>query len=167
MSLSTRGGPRTDRSSRASDAFAERRLSRGGLGTRPADVARRGPRFAGFSQPRRAAVASNKNIENNPMQSSMAVAGKDASGQYLTRRANQRHSFILAQSARRPRACAGPQPRRSTRICVTSNATASPATARRAGPIRRMRTKRTAARDNQGKVGLPTLEGSITRNAAR
>ncbi len=45
-----------------------------------------------------------KNIENNPMQSSTAVAGKDALGQYLTRRANQRHSFIIAQSARRPRA---------------------------------------------------------------
>jgi hypothetical protein len=32
------------------------------------------------------------------MQSSMAVAGKEALGQYLTRRANQRHSFIIAQS---------------------------------------------------------------------
>ena len=48
-----------------------------------------------------------KNIENNPMQSSMAVAGKDALGQYLTRRANQRHSFIIAQSIKRPRACNG------------------------------------------------------------
>src|SRR6266487_6477881 len=43
-----------------------------------------------------------KNIENNPMQSSMAVAGKDALGQYLTRRANQGHSFIIAQSVKRP-----------------------------------------------------------------
>jgi hypothetical protein len=46
----------------------------------------------------RVALAPKQNIENNPMQSSMAVAGKEALGQYLTRRANQRHSFIIAQS---------------------------------------------------------------------
>jgi len=65
----------------------------------------------GFKQDFRSLAASLwlpiKNIENNPMQSSMAVAGKDALGQYLTRRANQRHSFIIAQSIKRPRACNG------------------------------------------------------------
>ena len=70
---------------------------------------------AGFSQPRRVAVASNKNIENNPMQSKQAVAGKDALGQYLTRRANQRHSFIIAQSARRPRASSNNPPNHAAR----------------------------------------------------
>ena len=38
---------------------------------------------AGVSQTRRVAVASNKNIENNPMQSKQAVAGKDALGPIL------------------------------------------------------------------------------------
>ena len=70
---------------------------------------------AGFSQPCRVAVASDKNIENNPMQSKQAVAGKDALGQYLTRRANQRHSFIIAQSARRPRASSNNPPNHAAR----------------------------------------------------
>jgi len=92
------------------------------------------------------------------------VACASGRGVSLSRRGWSSSTRSEAHAGQR---CAGPQPRRSTRICVTSNATASPATARRAGPIRRMRTKRTAARDNQGKVGLPTLDGSITRNAAR
>jgi hypothetical protein len=53
-----------------------------------------------------AAPASNQNIENNPMQSSMVVAGIDASGEscenILTRRANQRHYSTIAQFAKRP-----------------------------------------------------------------
>jgi predicted transcriptional regulator len=44
-----------------------------------------------------------KNIENNPMQSSMVVAGMDALSEscenILTRRANQRHYSIIAQHA--------------------------------------------------------------------
>jgi len=56
-----------------------------------------------------AALASNQNIENNPMQSSMAVAGIDALSEFceniLTRRANQRHYSIIAQFAKRPWPC--------------------------------------------------------------
>ena len=40
---------------------------------------------------------SPKNIENNPMQSSRAVAGTDALSRYLTRRANQQHCFIICK----------------------------------------------------------------------
>jgi len=47
-----------------------------------------------------AALASNQNIENNPMQSSMVVAGIDALSEscenILTRRANQRHYSMIA-----------------------------------------------------------------------
>src|SRR6266481_9759162 len=47
----------------------------------------------------------NQNIENNPMQSSMVVAGMDALSEscenILTRRANQRHYSIIAQFAKR------------------------------------------------------------------
>jgi hypothetical protein len=46
-------------------------------------------------------LASNQNIENNPMQSSMAVAGMDALSypceNILTRRAKQGHYSIIAQ----------------------------------------------------------------------
>jgi hypothetical protein len=53
-----------------------------------------------------AGPAPNTNIENNPMQSSMVVAGIDASSKscenILTRRANQRHYSIIAQFAKRP-----------------------------------------------------------------
>jgi hypothetical protein len=56
-----------------------------------------------------AALASNQNIENNPMQSSMVVAGMDALSEsyenILTRRANQRHYSIIAQFAKRPWPC--------------------------------------------------------------
>src|SRR5882672_1729229 len=56
-----------------------------------------------------AALASNQNIENNPMQSSMVVAGRDALSEscenILTRRANQRHYSIIAQFAKRPWPC--------------------------------------------------------------
>jgi hypothetical protein len=56
-----------------------------------------------------AALASNQNIENNPMQSSMVVAGMDALSypceNILTRRANQRHYSIIAQFAKRPWPC--------------------------------------------------------------
>ncbi len=52
-----------------------------------------------------AALASNQNIENNPMQSSMVVAGIDALSDprenILTRRANQRHYCIIAPFVKR------------------------------------------------------------------
>src|SRR6266576_3171394 len=48
------------------------------------------------------AVAPNKNIENDPMQGSRQSPARMRFGQYLTRRANQRHSFIIAQSVRHP-----------------------------------------------------------------
>jgi len=78
---------------------------------------------AGFSQPCRVAVASNKNIENNPMQSKQAVAGKDALGQYLTRRANQRHSFIIAQSARRLWVSSNNLPNRASNTAISASVT--------------------------------------------
>jgi hypothetical protein len=56
-----------------------------------------------------AALASNQNIENNPMQSSTAVAGMDALSypceNILTRRANQWHCSIIAPFAKRPWPC--------------------------------------------------------------
>src|SRR3981189_2568499 len=56
-----------------------------------------------------AALASNQNIENNPMQSSMAVAGMDALSypceNILTRRANQWRYAIIAPFAKRPWPC--------------------------------------------------------------
>ena len=53
---------------------------------------------ADISLSRRVAVAPAKNIENNPMQSSRAVAGTGALSRYLTRRANQPHDPIIAKS---------------------------------------------------------------------
>jgi hypothetical protein len=51
-------------------------------------------------------MASNQNIENNPMQSSMVVAGMDALSypceNILTRRANQGHYSTIAQFVKRP-----------------------------------------------------------------
>jgi hypothetical protein len=46
-----------------------------------------------------AVPAPNQNIENNPMQSSLVVAGMDALSDpaNLTRRANQRHHSIIAR----------------------------------------------------------------------
>ncbi len=43
-----------------------------------------------------------KNIENNPMQGSRQSPARMLWAKYLTRRANQRHSFIIAQSVKRP-----------------------------------------------------------------
>src|SRR5438105_7280324 len=80
---------------------------------------------AGVSQPRRVAVASNKNIENNPMQGKQAVAGKDVLGQYLTRRANQRHCFIIAQSTRRPRASSNNPPNQASNTAASVTGTSS------------------------------------------
>src|SRR5882672_5771330 len=57
---------------------------------------------AGFPQPRRVAVAPQAKYRKQPHAKYQAVAGTDALGQYLTRRANQRHSFIIAQSVKRP-----------------------------------------------------------------
>src|SRR5258707_15658515 len=66
--------------------------------TGAAHPSRRGQEAA----PQDAALASNQNIENNPMQSSMAVAGMDALSypceNILTRRANQRHYSTIAPS---------------------------------------------------------------------
>jgi hypothetical protein len=64
-------------------------------------VAKASPAYAPSG---RAAAPPAKNIENNPMQSSRAVAGTDALSRCLTRRANQLHGFIIAKSVRRPRA---------------------------------------------------------------
>jgi hypothetical protein len=50
------------------------------------------------------AVASTKNIENNPMQSSRRPAQPTVWTGNLTRRANQRHNFIIPEFARRLRA---------------------------------------------------------------
>ena len=57
---------------------------------------------AGFSQPCRAAVAPGQQYRKQPHAKQPAVAGKDGLGPYLTRRANQRHSFIIAKSVNRP-----------------------------------------------------------------
>src|SRR6267143_6994340 len=57
---------------------------------------------AGFPQPRRVAVAPQAKYRKQPHAKYQAVAGTDALGQYLTRRANQWHSFIIAQSVKRP-----------------------------------------------------------------
>jgi hypothetical protein len=56
-----------------------------------------------------AALASNQNIENNPMQSSMVAAGIDALSEprenILTRRANQGHYSTITQFVIRPWPC--------------------------------------------------------------
>jgi hypothetical protein len=52
-----------------------------------------------------------QNIENNPMQSSRAVAGTDALSRYLTRRANQQHFFIIFIIAKSVEPAAGAQRR--------------------------------------------------------
>src|SRR5882757_10927310 len=67
---------------------------------------------AGFPQPRRVAVAPQAKYRKQPHAKYQAVAGTDALGQYLTRRANQWHSFIIAQSVKRP------WPRNSARCSV-------------------------------------------------
>jgi hypothetical protein len=51
--------------------------------------------------------ASTKNIENNPMQSSRAPPQPTVWTENLTRRANQRHNFIIPKSTKRPRVTEG------------------------------------------------------------
>jgi hypothetical protein len=53
---------------------------------------------------RRAAAAPTKNIENNPMQSSRRPPQPTVWTENLTRRANQRHNFIIPEFAKRLRA---------------------------------------------------------------
>jgi hypothetical protein len=53
---------------------------------------------------RRAAAAHNKNIENNPMQSSRRPPQPTVWAENLTRRANQRHNFTIPEFAERLRA---------------------------------------------------------------
>ena len=53
---------------------------------------------------RRVAAAPTKNIENNPMQSSRRPPQPTVWTENLTRRANQRHSFIIPEFAKRRRA---------------------------------------------------------------
>jgi hypothetical protein len=53
---------------------------------------------------RRVAAAPTKNIENNPMQSSRRPPQPAVWTENLTRRANQRHNFIIPELARRLRA---------------------------------------------------------------
>jgi hypothetical protein len=45
-----------------------------------------------------AAAAATKNIENNPMQSSRRPSQPTVRTEYLTRRANHQHNFIIAKS---------------------------------------------------------------------
>ena len=52
---------------------------------------------------RRVATAPTKNIENNPMQSSRRPPQLAAWTENLTRRANQRHNFIIPELAERLR----------------------------------------------------------------
>jgi hypothetical protein len=52
----------------------------------------------------RVAAAPTKNIENNPMQSSRRPPQPTAWTENLTRRANQRHNFIIPEFAKRRRA---------------------------------------------------------------
>jgi hypothetical protein len=47
---------------------------------------------------------SYQNIENNPMHSSRRPSQPTVWTEYLTRRANQRHDFIIPKSDERPRA---------------------------------------------------------------
>jgi hypothetical protein len=53
---------------------------------------------------RRVAAARTKNIENNPMQSSRRPPQPTVWTENLTRRANQRHNFIIPEFAKRLRA---------------------------------------------------------------
>ncbi|MEH2550728.1 hypothetical protein V1283_007373 [Bradyrhizobium sp. AZCC 2262] len=53
---------------------------------------------------RRAAATPTKNIENNPMQSSRRPPQPTVWAENLTRRANQRHNFIIPEFAKRLRA---------------------------------------------------------------
>jgi hypothetical protein len=53
---------------------------------------------------RRVTAAPTKNIENNPMQSSRRPPQPAAWTENLTRRANQRHNFIIPEFAERLRA---------------------------------------------------------------
>jgi hypothetical protein len=53
---------------------------------------------------RRVAAAPIKNIENNPMQSSRRRPQPATWTENLTRRANQRHNFIIPEFAKRRRA---------------------------------------------------------------
>jgi hypothetical protein len=53
---------------------------------------------------RRVAAAPSKNIENNPMQSSRRPPQPTVWTENLTRRANQRHNFIIPEFAKRLRA---------------------------------------------------------------
>ena len=53
---------------------------------------------------RRVAAAPTKNIENNPMQSSRRPPQPTVWTENLTRRANQRHNFIIPEFAKRRRA---------------------------------------------------------------
>jgi hypothetical protein len=58
--------------------------------------------YAPFRAPsRRIAAASTQNIENNPMQSSRRLPQPAVSTENLTRRANQRHNFIIPEFAKR------------------------------------------------------------------
>ena len=50
------------------------------------------------------AAAPTKNIENNPMHSSRRPPQPTVWTENLTRRANQRHNFIIPKSDQRPRA---------------------------------------------------------------
>jgi hypothetical protein len=50
---------------------------------------------------RRGTAAPTKNIENNPMQSSRRPPQPIAWAENLTRRANQRHNFIIPEFAKR------------------------------------------------------------------
>jgi len=63
---------------------------------------------AGLIEPipisRRVAAAPTKNIENNPMQSSRRPPQPAVWAENLTRRANQRHNFIIPEIAKRRRA---------------------------------------------------------------
>jgi hypothetical protein len=52
---------------------------------------------------RRVAAAPTKNIENNPMQSSRRPPQPTVWAENLTRRANQRHNFIIPEFAKRLR----------------------------------------------------------------
>jgi hypothetical protein len=69
-------------------------------------TALRQPAKAGYSARE---LRPGKNIENNPMQSKEPVEKRGVAGMdtypaknILTRRANQRHNFIIAQFARSP-----------------------------------------------------------------
>jgi hypothetical protein len=62
------------------------------------------------------AAAPTKNIENNPMHSSRAPPQPTVRTENLTRRANQRHNFIIPTSAKRPRAPKGAREAKARRL---------------------------------------------------